>query len=190
MNVSNYCPISLLSIYIKKIYEKVMYSHLIAFLDSHLILLILFMLDNLDFVKVIQLAMLLLTSQSVLGNVLTKVSLLAVYLSIYKRPLTLQIIKFYFQNLTIMASEEAVMIGLNHIYLRDSNLSPFVTLILTLGRLVMVSQGFVLGPLLLLIYINDLHLAIKHSETFHFSDDTHLLLLCKNYFINLFQNQC
>ena len=40
--------------------------------------------------------------------------------------------------LTIMASEDAVMIGLDHIYLRDSNLSPFVTLILALGRLVMV----------------------------------------------------
>ena len=38
-----------------------------------------------------------------------------------------------------MVSEDAVMIGLNHIYLRDPNLSPFITLILTLGRLVMVS---------------------------------------------------
>ena len=38
-----------------------------------------------------------------------------------------------------MASEDAVMIGLDHIYLRDSNLSPFVTPILTLGRLAMVS---------------------------------------------------
>ena len=127
MNVSSYRPISLLP-NIEKIYEKVMYTHLIAF-DC----------DNLDFVKVIQLSMLLLTSQSILGNVLTKVSLLAVYLSIYKRPLTLQIIKLYFQNLTIMVSEDAVIIGLDYIYLRNSNLSPFVTLILALGRLVMVS---------------------------------------------------
>ena len=83
------------------------------------------------------------------------------------------------------------MIGLDHIYLRDSNLSPFVTPILTLGRLVMVSpQGSLLGPLLfLMIYINDLHLAIKHSETFHFADDTHLLPLRKNYFITLFQDK-
>ena len=38
-----------------------------------------------------------------------------------------------------------------------------------------VPQGSILGPLLLLICINELHVAIKCSEVHHLADDTNLL---------------
>ena len=43
-----------------------------------------------------------------------------------------------------------------------------------------VPQGSILGPLLFLLYINDMHLCVKSSTIHHFADDTNLLYSCKS----------
>ena len=50
----------------------------------------------------------------------------------------------------------------------------------TLPINISVPEGSVLGPLLFLIYINDLHNIVTYSDIHHFTDDTNLLYASKS----------
>ena len=78
------------------------------------------------------------------------------------------------------------MNGLNPTSLTENHLFPLWSCLCKIWR----TAGSVLGPFLLLIYINDLNHAIKFCKVHHFADDTNLVNFSKsasklNKYINM-----
>ena len=71
-----------------------------------------------------------------------------------------------------MASEVSCSTGLSHIWLTGNNTSESKTAILLSNIRLGVPQGSVLGPVLSILYINDMYRSSNQMHFVHFAEDT------------------
>ena len=169
--MSNYRPISLLS-NIEKFFEKLMHSRLIEFLEEKQILYY----RQFGFRK----------------DFSTNHAILTLLESIQKAQDNGQLACEIFLDLEKAfdtVSHDILLEILNHYGIRGIENDWFRSYLSGRTQFVSINgfnsdyktvkygvpHGSVVGPLLFLIFINDLNIAIKNSETFHFADDTCLL---------------
>ena len=173
---SNYRPISVLSIF-SKIYEKCMYSRLYSFLEKH----------NLLFNKQFGFHSRYSTNHAIISLI--------------------ELIKKYLENGVFVCgnfidlqkafdtvNHEILLSKLDHYGIRGFTNDWFRSFFCNRKQYFSCSgysseikeinygvpQGSTLGPLLLLLYINDLHFAFSKLTVHHFADDTNLLFANKN----------
>ena len=169
LEMSNYRPISLLS-NINKVFEKLMHSRVIGFLEERQILYY----KQFCFCKDFSTNYVILNLLEIIQKALDDGQIACgIFIDFEK---AFDIVSHGIQKL-----DHYVIRGISNDWFRSyfSDRSQFVSIngfnsdYKTIKY--NVPQDSVLGPLLFLIFINDLNSATKHSETFHFADDTCLL---------------
>ena len=176
LEVQNYRPISLLS-NIDKIFQKLIFKRLMNFLDKHQSLYPM----QFGFRAKHSTTLSLMNIVNQIQNALDKGKVACgIFLDLQKafdtvdHEILLVKLKHYgirgktFHWLKSFLSERSQFVSIGNIK------SSIVSLLHG------VPQGSVLGPLLFLIYINDMHQAVKFSSLFQFADDTNMLNYSKN----------
>ena len=176
LEVSNYRPISLLSNF-NKIFEKIMHERVVSFLDKHNCIYN----RQFGFRKGHSTTHTLIDlTESIRRSIDNNSYAVGIFLDFQKafdtveHSILLQKLKHYgIRGVTNKWFESYLSNRKQFVSISNQN-SNFET------NKYGVPQGSVLGPLLFIIYINDLHNAINFSTTRHFADDTNLLLTNKS----------
>ena len=176
LDPKNYRPISLLS-NLSKIFEKVIYKRLISFFDNHNSLYE----SQYGFRSKHSLNHALIQiTEKIRKCIDDKQFACGVFIDLQKAFDTVNhnILLYKLSYYGI----RGLPLSLLQSYLQDRSQKTNINGISSSSRIIThgVPQGSILGPLLFLIYINDLHKSIIHSETHLFADDTNLLYTNKS----------